>query len=214
MQPDSEIRVECWGEDSEILTQERRGSEVKMRALTRNKVSEWSLISSIIYSDPFNEVELDIIFEGENDGQYCVPAFWAGGSLWKFRFAPPDTGNYTYKTICSDKTNTDLHEQQGSFVALPYTGDNPLYIHGRIQVAPDKRHFEHSDGKPFFWLADTWWMGLLRQTSVAEGFPHPCYGPRRKGLQRNTNRCGLVSRYAGIRRERRERSRFPVDTGF
>ena len=36
----------------------------------------------------------------------------------------------------------------------------PLYLHGPLRVAADRRHFEHADGTPFFWLADTWWMGL------------------------------------------------------
>src|SRR4029079_13233631 len=29
--------------------------------------------------------------------------------------------------------------------------------------AEDRRHFEHADGTPFFWLADTWWMGLCHR---------------------------------------------------
>jgi hypothetical protein len=27
-------------------------------------------------------------------------------------------------------------------------------------VSPNKRYFQHADGTPFFWLGDTWWMGL------------------------------------------------------
>jgi hypothetical protein len=30
-------------------------------------------------------------------------------------------------------------------------------------VAPSRRHFEHGDGTPFFWLGDTWWMGLCHR---------------------------------------------------
>ena len=83
---------------------------------------------------------------------------------------PPNTRNYTYKTICSDDTNADLHDQRGCFAALPYAGNNPLYLHGRIKVAPDKRHFEHCDGMPFFWLGDTWWMGLCKRLEWPKGF--------------------------------------------
>jgi hypothetical protein len=44
-----------------------------------------------------------------------------------------------------------------------YEGDNPLFIHGPIEVSDDKRHFQHLDGTPFFWLGDTWWMGLCKR---------------------------------------------------
>jgi hypothetical protein len=42
-------------------------------------------------------------------------------------------------------------------------GDHPLQKHGALRVAGDRRHFEHEDGTPFFWLGDTWWMGLCRR---------------------------------------------------
>jgi hypothetical protein len=40
---------------------------------------------------------------------------------------------------------------------------NPFYTHGPIRVAASHRHFEHADGTPFFWLGDTWWMGLTER---------------------------------------------------
>jgi hypothetical protein len=36
-------------------------------------------------------------------------------------------------------------------------------LHGAPRVNKDRRHFEHEDGTPFFWLADTWWMGLCQR---------------------------------------------------
>jgi hypothetical protein len=36
-------------------------------------------------------------------------------------------------------------------------------LHGAPRVGSDRRHFEHADGTPFFWLADTWWMGLCQR---------------------------------------------------
>ena len=32
------------------------------------------------------------------------------------------------------------------------------------------RHFQHADGTPFFWLGDTWWMGLCKRLSWPDGF--------------------------------------------
>jgi hypothetical protein len=52
----------------------------------------------------------------------------------------------------------------------PYQGKNPLCIHGPVRVAADRRHFEHLDGTPFFWLGDTWWMGLCKRMRWPEDF--------------------------------------------
>jgi hypothetical protein len=37
-------------------------------------------------------------------------------------------------------------------------------------VASDRLHFEHEDGAPFFWLGDTWWMGLCKRLCWPEDF--------------------------------------------
>ena len=37
--------------------------------------------------------------------------------------------------------------------------DNPFAKHGRIRVAKSGTHLEHTDGTPFFFLADTCWTG-------------------------------------------------------
>ena len=39
-----------------------------------------------------------------------------------------------------------------------------------IRVAADRRHFEHADGTPFFWLGDTWWMGLCERLKWPDEF--------------------------------------------
>jgi hypothetical protein len=83
--------------------------------------------------------------------------------VWKVRFASPIVGRYPYLTDASDKTDSGLHGVSGAVEIAPYTGTNPLYVHGPIRVAADKRHFEHADGTPFFWLGDTWWMGLCNR---------------------------------------------------
>src|SRR6266545_3100101 len=130
---------------------------------TAGLVSEWSFTSGKPYRDPFHDVELDVIFSGPGGTEQRVPAFWAGGSLWCVRYAPPGAGQYNWKTVASDTSNPDLHGRAGTLQAGAYDGRNPLYRHGAIRVAADKRHFEHADGTPFFWLGDTWWMGLCHR---------------------------------------------------
>ena len=122
------------------------------------------------YADAFNEVVLDVIFTDPAGKEFRVPAFWAGGKVWKVRYASPLTGTHSYRTVCSPATDAGLHNRYGDVVISPYSGKNPLYAHGPVQVAADKRHFEHADGTPFFWLGDTWWMGLCRRLSWPQGF--------------------------------------------
>src|SRR5215470_7166457 len=75
---------------------------------------EWSFNSGKQYADPFNQIDLDIVFTTPTGTQERVPAFWAGESVWRVRYSPPVPGMYKFQTICSDTSNRDLHEQTGS----------------------------------------------------------------------------------------------------
>jgi hypothetical protein len=128
------------------------------------EVSEWGYVSGKTYADPFNNVELDVVLTGSK-GQWRVPTYWAGGNEWRARFAPPEAGTYQVTTVCSDKSNPDLHGQASSLEATAYRGNDPLLAHGPLRIAASKRTIEHADGTPFFWLGDTWWMGLCKRWS-------------------------------------------------
>jgi hypothetical protein len=133
-------------------------------------VAEWAYTSGKAYSDPFNDVELDVEFTDPNSQVQRVPAFWAGDQVWRVRYSPPAPGRYAYRTVASDPSNHDLHGQTGTLVVSPYPGSNPLRKHGPVRVASDHLHFEHADGTPFFWLGDTWWMGLCKRLHWPEDF--------------------------------------------
>jgi len=137
---------------------------------TQYSVSEWGFTSGKPYADPFNQVELDVIFTHEQGGEWRVPAYWAGGQEWRVRFGPPAVGTYTYRTACSDEGNPDLHGQTGTLQAAPYEGQNPLLQHGPVRVSADHTYLEHADGTPFFWLGDTWWMGFCKRLGWPEDF--------------------------------------------
>jgi hypothetical protein len=68
--------------------------------------AEWAYHSAKRYDDPFNKVELDVIF---------------GTPI---RYAPPLAGRYSYRTVCTDTANADLHERAGNFSVEPYSGEN------------------------------------------------------------------------------------------
>ncbi len=133
------------------------------------------------YSDPFNEVALDVLFTDPAGSIRRVPAFWSGGSRWKVRYASPLEGEHCWRNICS-VADPGLHNLAGDTVIQPYSGTNPLYARGPIQIASDRRHFEYADGSPFFWLGDTWWMGLCHRLHWPGEFEHLTADRKAKGF--------------------------------
>lgn len=130
---------------------------------TTNTMTEFAFRSKARYNDPYNDVEVDVTFTGPKGAKLTVPAFWAGDEVWKVRFAAPSRGTWKFGTKCSNPADAGLNGQTGEVVAEPYKGKNPLLKHGRVCVSKDRRFLEHADGTPFFWLADTWWMGLTKR---------------------------------------------------
>lgn len=140
----------------------------KISAL-QHQIIEWSYTSAQNYTDPFNEVELDVSIT-RNKQSWNIPAFWAGANEWRVRFAPPEPGTYQIRSHCSDPTNPALHNQESTLEVSENPNANPLFQHGPLQLSPDKRKFQFADGTPFFWLGDTWWMGLCRRWSWPDDF--------------------------------------------
>jgi Protein of unknown function (DUF4038)/Domain of unknown function (DUF5060) len=128
-----------------------------------NKLMELTFTAENQNDDPFNTIDLDVTFTTPSGKAVRVPAFWAGGKTWRARYASPEIGVHSYVTSCTERDEKGLHQVTGKVEVVPYKGDNPLYRHGPIRVAPGRRHFEHADGTPFFWLGDTWWMGLCER---------------------------------------------------
>jgi len=58
----------------------------------------------------------------------------------------------------------------GTLEAALYDGSNSLLKHGPVRVSGNHRTFEHTDGTPFFWLGDTWWMGLSKRLKWPDDF--------------------------------------------
>ncbi|MBZ0297706.1 MAG: DUF4038 domain-containing protein [Anaerolineae bacterium] len=141
-----------------------------MHFATQNIPTEWAYTSGKAYTDPFNEIQLDVVVTAPDGSEQRVPTFWAGDQTWRVRYSSPQTGIHHFRTVCSDTDNADLHDLTGTLEVTPYEGSNPLYKHGRLQVTADKRHLEHQDGTPFFWLGDTWWMGFCKRLPWPQGF--------------------------------------------
>ena len=143
-------------------------------------VAEWSYSCDKAYTDPFNDLELDVVFTDPQGHEQTVPAFWAGEQTWRIRYSPKTPGRYTYRTVASD--SGDLHGRHGVLEVAAYQGDNPLRKHGPLRIADDQRHFAHEDGTPFFWLGDTWWMGLCSRLRWPEDFQELAADRVKKGF--------------------------------
>jgi len=127
-------------------------------------VSKWarfehSFHSTITYSNALQDVTLTVVFTSPLGETNQVFGFWDGGKTWLVRFSPNLPGRWTFTSACSDKANKGLNNQTGEFVCTAAIATTRFARHGQIHVAGDRRHFEHSDGTPFFWVADTVWNG-------------------------------------------------------
>ena len=154
-----------------------------------NRVAEVSLVSGKTYKNPFTEVELDAIVTQPGGKQLRVPMFWAGDKQWRLRYTSNITGVHVFRTECSDSTNAELHAIEGRVEVVAYRGENYLYRHGPIRVASNKCHFEHLDGTPYLWLADTWWKGLCKRMTW-EGFQELTADRKAKGFNAVQIVCG------------------------
>lgn len=136
----------------------------------QNRVAEWAFTGGGDHADPFNEVELDVVVTGPDGHRRRVPAFWAGDDTWRVRYSSAELGVHRWRSECADPDEPGLHGLEGSLEVLPYEGDHALTGHGPPHVSSGRRHLEHADGTPFFWLADTWWMGFCRRLAWPEDF--------------------------------------------
>jgi hypothetical protein len=147
-----------------------------------NVMVEIALTAKNSYSDPFNQVMLDVVFTDPSGQELRVPAFWDGGNLWKARYASPLLGTHSFRSESSPGTDSGLNGVTGKVEVRAYHGENPLFQHGPLQVAPDHRYLQHLDGTPFFWLGDTWWMGLSHRLHWPDEFQQLTADRKAKGF--------------------------------
>jgi hypothetical protein len=129
-------------------------------------VSKWDRFerefkSSASYPNPIQDAELRIVFTSPSGRSRMIYGFWDGDRTWKVRFSPNELGKWFYSTSCSDKKNSGLHNQSGTFICTAATGKTRFDQHGPVQISKDGHFLAHEDGTPFFWLADTAWNGAL-----------------------------------------------------
>ncbi len=185
-----------------------------MKRAQQHQVLEWSFTSEQVHADPFNTVEVDVLFTQPDGRELLLPAFWAGDQTWKVRYASSQLGVHRYESRCSLAGDTALHGQAGSLEILPYTGENALLRHGPLRLANSRRHLEHRDGKPFFWLGDTWWMGLCERLRWPEDFQELTADRVKKGFSVVQIVAGLYPDMEPFDERGRNEAGFPWEKDF
>lgn len=125
------------------------------------KSYEITLKASKQYGNPYADVELWAEFKSEHGEYLKIPAFWDGENTWKIRFAPISEGKWMWSTLCN-VNDPGFNHKQGTVFAKKQIADSTKRDNtwrGFLKVSNNKRYFEYADGKPFYWLGDTYWNG-------------------------------------------------------
>ncbi len=147
-----------------------------------NVMVELTFTAKQTHADLFNAVTLDVVFIEPQKRELRVPAFWAGTNIWKARYASPTIGTHRFRSECSDTKDKGLHGVAGKVEIKPYRGQNLLYRHGPLKLSADRRYLEYHDGTPFFWMGDTWWMGLSARLHWPEDVQKLAQDRKEKGF--------------------------------
>lgn len=109
-------------------------------------------------TDRDTEITVDFIDpSGERREQ---AGFRYANGEWRVRFRPDRVGEWRYRSR-SNPAVEGLDGVEGRFACERPSGADRFSAHGPIRVSENGRHFEHRDGTPFLWLADTAWNGAL-----------------------------------------------------
>src|SRR5881394_3587532 len=82
------------------------------------------------YENPLQNCSLGAVFTSPSGASHTAFGFWDGGRDWKIRFSPNEVGRWLFTTVCSDKSNSALENQNGTFVCTAATGKNRFSQHG------------------------------------------------------------------------------------
>lgn len=180
----------------------------------QNRMIEITYNSEKAYSDPFNEIEFSAEITDPDGILKEYPGFWAGGQTWKLRYSSDKIGTHHIRSICSDNSNIKLHSAEADIAVEKYTGNNTLFTHGFLKVSENKRYFTHSDGTPFLWFGDTWWMALCERLKWPDEYKTLVSDRAKKGFSVIQLVAGLYPDMIPFDERGRNEAGFPWDKSF
>ena len=189
------------------------------------RVQQWQaveipLTSSVDYSKPFDDVDINATFTGPGGRVINRPAFWDGGRSWKVRFAPPLAGLWTMRVSATDGSNNGIIRVRKTVKCMPYSGELAIYRHGFLKVSANGRYFTYADGTPFFYLGDTHWIlsherfSTSNAPGIASQFRYTVDKRVRQGFTVFQSEPGWQARSAQIRITDEGRSDEEADVDF
>jgi hypothetical protein len=119
----------------------------------------WERSFTAAASDPTN-IQFVVELTSPSGKVFNIDGFWDGGSTWRARFMPTESGTWRFKSYSLPSVQ-GLDSKTGSFTCERQAGNSRFRQHGAIRVAANGRYFEHADGRPFFWMGDTAWYGAI-----------------------------------------------------
>lgn len=128
------------------------------------------LRSTVDYSNPYMDTEIDAVFTHTDGTTVTLPGFWMAGKTWAVRFSPVKEGDWTYSVTCKDTANKGLFAE-GTIHATAATQGTATAKHGFITTVKDQHYYQHADGTPFFWLGDTNWQGFTNLSTTVCNYP-------------------------------------------
>lgn len=141
--------------------------------VARNEVTEWPL--GRVADD---DARVDLLVGTPSDRELRVPAFVTADGTARVRYASNEVGEHAWRI----DGEGDFPREEGAVEVGAYAGDNPLLARGPLEVSDDRRHLQHADGTPFFWLGDTWWMALCDRLRWPDEFRRITEDRVRKGF--------------------------------
>jgi len=117
------------------------------------------------HANPYTDVDIWCDFEDERGTVLRRPAFWAGGSTWKVRFAAPTAGRWRWRTFGSID-DPGLAGRTGELNAADPDPQNVGIFgrHGFWRMSRGGRSLVHADGTPAILVGDTPWAMPWRAT--------------------------------------------------
>jgi hypothetical protein len=108
---------------------------------------EISLDLKCEFVNPFDPEDIDIqaVFVSPTGKSWKIPGFYyfSQSLLWKVRFSPDETGQWSYTVTVRDRNGVATSTQK-SFVAVKSQHNGP------IQISANKRYLKYKNGKDYF----------------------------------------------------------------
>ncbi len=172
------LAADIYGEDEYARTTARH------RALCQRM---GATASGKAYADPFNEIEVGRHRPGRR-GPHVAGARLLGRrpGVARALCARPPRAPTPIARYAPTRATPTCTAGRARCERRPTRGATPSCATARCGSSADRRHIEHVDGTPFFWLGDTWWMALTQAPALARGVRAAGGRPRGQGLQRRS----------------------------